>query len=111
MEKIGFKRHEVYATASTHKNIQFREAQGNNQDKTPNYDPMIKTWLDPLNGEFTGAIEKNLPDVDKTVLNGSHYIAKEAKQKGLIDKIGDFELAVSTAMKLGKENQTLKFAI
>jgi ClpP class serine protease len=63
--------------------------------------------LDPLNSEFTGAIQENLPNVDKTVLNGSHFIAKDAKKKGLVDKIGNFETAVKTAMKLSKEQQNL----
>lgn len=101
LNQMGIKTHEIYATDSTNKNLQFREA---NQG---NYEPMVKTWLDPLNGEFTGAIQENLPNVDKTVLNGSHYIAKTAKQKGLVDKIGTFETAVKTAMKLGKEQQQL----
>jgi signal peptide peptidase SppA len=97
MEKLGIKRHEVYATDSTHKNFDFREA------NKGNYEPLVKTWLDPLNSEFTGAIQENLPNVDKTVLNGSHFIAKDAKKKGLVDKIGNFETAVKTAMKLSKE--------
>lgn len=104
-EKIGMKVHEVYATDSTHKNIQYREAEGNNPDGKPNYDPLIKTWLDPLNNEFTGAIQNNLPGIDKTVLNGSHFIGSEAKKKGLIDKIGNFEMAVKDALKLAKEKQ------
>jgi signal peptide peptidase SppA len=101
MEKMGIKRHEVYATDSTHKNLDFREA------NKGNYDPLVKTWLDPLNSEFTGAIQENLPNADKTVLNGSHFIAKDAKKKGLVDKIGNFETAVKTAMKLSKEQQNL----
>jgi protease IV len=98
-KKIGLTKHEVYATDSTQKNIQFREA--NNK---ANYEPMIKTWLDPLNKEFTSAIMQNLPNADKTVLNGSHYIATEAKKKGLIDSIGSFQVAVKTALSLVSAN-------
>ena len=94
LEKYGIKQHNVYATASTHKNLQFREANGDNEEKKSNYEPLIKTWLDPLNNEFAGAIQENLPGVDKTVLNGSIYLATEAKKKGLIDKVGTFESAV-----------------
>lgn len=100
-EQMGIKKHEVYATDSTHKNNGFRQA------SEGNYEPLIKTWLDPLNSEFTGAIQENLPNADKTVLNGSHFIAKDAKKKGLVDKIGTFETAVKTAMKLGKEQQKI----
>ncbi len=46
-EKLGIKTHEVYATGSTNKNLQFREANGDNAKGTPNYEPLIKTWLDP----------------------------------------------------------------
>lgn len=106
-EKYGHKRHEVYASDSTHKNIQFREAQGNNADGKNNYEPMIKTWLDPLNGVFTSSILENMPKVDKTVLNGSHYIAKDAIGKGLIDAIGTFEDAVNKAIELAKPQQLL----
>ncbi|MEJ7829658.1 MAG: S49 family peptidase [Segetibacter sp.] len=107
-ESKGIKTHEVYASASTHKNLQFREANGANEEGKPNYEPLIKTWLDPLNSEFTGAIQQNLPGVDNTVLNGSHYIAAEAKKKGLINKIGTFESAVRTALALGKKTDKQK---
>lgn len=98
-EKIGIKSHEVYATASTHKNLDFREA------SSGNYEPLIKNSLDPLNNEFIDNIKSNLPNADPTVFNGAHYIAKDAKKKGLVDKIGTFESAVKTAMQLGKQQQ------
>ncbi|MCK9402928.1 MAG: S49 family peptidase [Chitinophagaceae bacterium] len=106
-DKIGIKSHEVYASDSTQKNIQFREANGKNQDGKSNYEPLIKTWLDPLNGIFTSAIQKNLPNADKTVLNGGHYIASEAMKRGLVDAIGNFEGAVKKALELGQAQQTL----
>lgn len=107
-ERVGVKPHQVYATASTHKNLPFREANGLNADGKTNYEPMIKTWLDPTNEEFMNAIQQNLPKADNTVLNGAAYIATEAKKKGLIDKIGTFEEAVKTAMKLGKQQQQIQ---
>ncbi|RYZ63026.1 MAG: S49 family peptidase, partial [Chitinophagaceae bacterium] len=101
-ESKGVKFHEVYATDSTQKNIGHREAsQGN-------YEPLIKHTLDPMNNQFTAAIQANIPGVDPTVLNGAHYIATEAKKKGLVDKIGTFEQAVKTAAQLGKQQQTTK---
>jgi len=102
-EKMGIKTHEVYASDSTHKNLQFREANGANEDGVSNYEPLVKTWLDPLNNEFTSAIQQNLPGIDKTVLNGSQFIAIEAKKKGMIDRIGTFESAVNRALQLGKK--------
>lgn len=105
-EKIGVKVHEVYATDSTEKNIQFREANGNNAKKETNYDPLIKTWLDPLNGVFTSAIKNALPNADPSVLKGGHYVAEEALQKGLIDSIGNFKSAIDKALELGGGNKT-----
>lgn len=107
-EEMGIKTHEVYASDSTHKNLQFREANGNNAEGKINYEPLIKSWLDPFNSEFTGAIKENLPNVDNTVLNGSIYIGADAKKKGLIDKIGSFESAVKAALQLGKQKQQIQ---
>lgn len=105
-EKIGVKVHEVYATDSTEKNIQFREANGNNAKKENNYEPLIKTWLDPLNGVFTSAIKNALPNADPSVLHGAHYVAEEAMQKGLIDSIGNFKTAIDKALELGGSSST-----
>lgn len=105
-EKIGVKVHEVYATDSKKKNIQFREANGNNAKKEPNYTPLIETWLDPLNGVFTSAIKNALPNVDPDALTGAHYVAEEAMQKGLIDSIGNFQTAIDKAIELGGSNTT-----
>jgi signal peptide peptidase SppA len=99
-ESKGIKLHEVYASDSTQKNIGFREASNGN------YDPLIKSTLDPLNDQFISSVKANIPAVDQTVFNGAHYIATEAKKKGLVDKIGSFESAVKTAMQLGKESKT-----
>lgn len=99
-EKAGIKTHEIYATESTQKNIQFREANGNNDKRESNYEPMVKTWLDPLNNIFTKDIVANMPNVDSSVLNGAHFIASEAITKGLVDEIGSFETAVKKALSL-----------
>lgn len=105
-EKIGVKVHEVYASTSTKKNIQFREANGNNAKKESDYGPLINTWLDPLNGVFTSAIKNALPDADPDVLTGAHYVAEEAMQKGLINSIGNFQTAIAKALELGGSNKT-----
>jgi signal peptide peptidase SppA len=105
LEKLGVKQHEVYATNSTHKNLPFREANGKNEAGSSNYEPLVKTWLDPLNNVFQETISENLPDADKSVFNGSAYIATTARQKGLIDKIGTFKDAVNQALKLANAQQ------
>lgn len=105
-EKVGVKVHEVYASDSTEKNIQFREANGNNAKKESNYEPLIKTWLDPLNGVFTSAIKNALPNADPSVLHGAHYVAEEAMKKGLIDSIGNFKTAIDKAVELGGSSST-----
>ncbi len=105
----GIKTHEVYATNSTDKNKIFREAEGNNPEGKSNYEPLQKTYLDPVNDIFTNTIQQNLPNADPTVLSGKLYPAQEAKKKGLIDKIGTFQDAVKSAHKLGKQKtQTQK---
>jgi len=102
LQQLGIKQHEVYATSSTHKNLPFREANGKNEAGASNYEPLVKTWLDPLNSVFHEAIATNLPNADKSVYNGSTYLAKEAKSKGLIDKLGSFNMAVNEALKLAE---------
>lgn len=94
--RAGVKTHEVYASNSTQKN------EGHRAAEEGNYEPLITGTLDPMNDEFTAAIQQNIPNVDKSVLSGNHYVAKEAKKKGLINKIGSFETAVRSAIQLSK---------
>lgn len=104
-KEMGIKTHEAYATNSTDKNKIFREAEGKNEDGKSNYEPMIKTWLDPANELFTNAIQQNLPDADKSVLSGGIYHAADAKKKGLIDKIGTFHDAVKSSLNIAKQQK------
>jgi ClpP class serine protease len=97
----GIETHEVYATNSTNKNIGFREVK-----EKGSYDALKAELLDPTNDEFTNTIQANLPNADKSVLNGSVYLAREAKKKGLIDNIGTFDSAVKQVLKLAKKTQT-----
>lgn len=93
-EKLNIAKHEVYASASTDKNKDFREANAGN------YEPLIKTWLDPLNNEFIGAIKENIPDANKSVFSGATYLAKNAISLGLIDSINTFDYAVKRSLQL-----------
>lgn len=91
-EKLGIKFHTIYATQSTHKNLEFEQAlQGK-------YDLIRSEMLDPLAIEFQRTVRENRAGkINLTVpgiLNGRMFYAKDAKKNGLIDSIGDLEKAL-----------------
>jgi protease-4 len=98
----GIKVHEVYATASTEKNLEFREASG----AEPNYQPLIENILDPINNEFISTLKSNMPKVNEAVFTGKIYIAKTALEMGLIDKIGTLQDAINHALSLASKSKT-----
>lgn len=100
-EQMGIKDVEVYATASVNKNIEIREANGS----TPNYQPLIDNILDPTNEEFISAVKTFLPAANEDVYTGSIYLAKQAQQMGLIDKIGSLSDAINMAQQLAAKQQ------
>lgn len=100
----GIRIHEVYATASTHKNNEFRAA---NEDE-PNYQPMIDNILDPTNEQFMAAVKSNIKNVDEQVFTGAIYLADKAKEMGLINQIGTMDDAVNKALQLAtKKNKNI----
>jgi signal peptide peptidase SppA len=100
----GIRIHEVYATASTNKNNEFRAA---NAD-TPDYQPMIDNILDPTNEQFMAAIKANIKNVNEEVFTGSIYLADKAKEMGLINQIGTMDDAVNKALQLAtKKNKNI----
>jgi signal peptide peptidase SppA len=92
----GIRIHEVYATASTHKNNEFRAA---NADE-PDYQPMIDNILDPTNEQFMAAVKSNIKNVNEEVFTGAIYLADKAKEMGLINQIGTMDDAVNKALQL-----------
>ena len=95
-EKMGVNFHEIYATASTAKNQDFKDA------RQGNYKALIQNTLDPLNNEFMNAVKENRGsklNSDKT-LNGQVYTATDALKYGLIDQIGNINDAVAKVHEL-----------
>lgn len=105
-QEIGVTIHEVYASKSTEKNIESREAEGRNDKKISNYAPLISNVLDPLNEEFINAVKNNIPGADKEVYSGAIYTAQAALDKGLIDKIGSFQDAIDKVVELSQSIQS-----
>lgn len=93
--------HEVYATKSTHKNIESRAADGDE----PNYQPLIDNILDPMNEQFISAVKGNIKGVNEEVFTGAIYLAEKAKEMGLINQIGTLADAVSKARQLATKQQ------
>jgi protease-4 len=100
----GIRIHEVYASASTKKNNEFRAA---NAD-TPDYQPMIDNILDPTNEQFIAAVKGNIENVNEEVFTGAIYLADKAKEMGLIDHIGTMDDAVNKAIQLSNKKQAKK---
>jgi protease-4 len=98
-KSMGVKIHEVYATASTDKNGEFRAA---NAD-TPDYQPLIDNILDPTNEQFIAAVKSNIKNVNEQVFTGGIYLADKAKEMGLIDQIGTLNDAVNKAIQLSNK--------
>jgi signal peptide peptidase SppA len=100
--QMGIKEKTVYASASTEKNADFREALAGNEE------PLKKNLLDPANESFHKAVQSNRANVDASVFGGAAYRAKAAKSKGLIDGIGTFKQALNKALQLSKESATIQ---
>jgi len=95
----GIKVHTAYASQSTDKNRMIADAQA-----TGNYTELITTMLDPINNQFTSAIQQNRSgkiDLQKeNVLTGKTYMAKDAVKFGLADKIGSLDMAIKRTKAL-----------
>ncbi len=98
LEKSGVKFHEVYASLSTDKNKDYRDAV-----KDGNYTGLINNTLDPLNGMFHSAVRGNRKgkiSEQENVFSGKTYFASDAKKHGLIDKIGSMDDAMKSVRTL-----------
>jgi len=94
LEAMGVKFHEIYASLSVDKNLEF------NQVLDGNYGPYQKNVLDVINQKFLSSIKTNRPAVEDSTLTGKIYFAPEAITLGLIDEIGSLDYAVSVAAAL-----------
>lgn len=82
---------EVYATDSTEKNIESREALNGNTK------PMLDNIINPLNDSFKAGMTRNrygLLNKEK-VFTGATFQAKDALKYGLVDAIGTFDDAIN----------------
>lgn len=92
--------HEIYATASTDKNLDFREA------KKGNYDLLLNNTINPLNDTFIAAMTRNRygKGLNKTaVFTGKVFQAVGAKEKGLVDQVGTMNDAILKIQELSKK--------
>lgn len=98
LEKEGVKVHEIYATRSTQKNLEYKEA------ISGNYDPILKNLIDPFNESFIKAVQRNRKDkgMNQEVYTGKTYLASQAKADGIIDHIGTLEFAINRVKILAK---------
>lgn len=101
-EEAGVKEHTIYSTHSEYKNRPFELAQKGE------YDEIRKEELDPLALRFQAAIRANrgnkLNEETPGLLAGRMFFAESAKQVGLIDHVGNLNLAVQRARELREIN-------
>lgn len=87
---------DMYAKDSTEKNDGFRDFLKGSLAK-------LQTSLDKTNVDFMSAVSKYRPltgnaETDRKTLSGAVFNAIEAKNRGLIDQIGTFQLAMTRVM-------------
>ncbi|WP_100628703.1 S49 family peptidase [Algoriphagus formosus] len=96
--KAGVKTHIIYSTYSEHKNEGYQEALDGD------YAIIQQNFLDPMAKSFQDAVKRNRDGKLKTdvegILTGRTFFADQAKEYGLIDKIGDSMTAVQVAQTL-----------
>lgn len=98
----GINVHEIYATDSTEKNIEYQEA------LKGNYKPFQKNILNPMNKVFSDWVKTSRGeklDIENT-LNGQIHIASQAIKFGLIDEIGGLDAAINKINELADGTQT-----
>lgn len=89
----------VYATKSTEKNEDYREAlKGNMKPLTESIDTFNTMFLDTVSTNRTGKLTD-----DNHWHKGKLYFAEEALAIGMIDEIGSFERAVEKALELANQ--------
>lgn len=96
LEKMGVQFHEIYATKSTLKNQSYIQALEGNYDK-------IRSEIDLLNEDFIADIKSSRPGIsstDKTIFAGEIYSALQAVELGMIDAIGNLDMAISRVKAL-----------
>lgn len=99
-EAKGIKFHRIVADQSKNKNKPFFDA------LSGDYEAIKTESLNPLADLFIDAVKANRPAVtDAAVFTGKMYYAGEALKLGLIDEIGNFDVAVTRARELSDERK------
>lgn len=88
LEKEGIVEEDVYATRSTNKNKDWRDAEEGN------YETMRES-IDKVNEFFIEAIKEYRNPSDEDVFTGKVYMGKDAMTAGLADKIGTIDDAIA----------------
>src|SRR3546814_7720329 len=96
LEKLGVAFHDIYATRSKRKNLDYREAMKGN------YGPITKGWLDPLQADFEQHVREQRTTIapDERIFEGDVFLANEALTLNMIDYEGDMEFAISRVQDL-----------
>jgi len=71
----------------------------------PRYQALVQSGIDDIYGRFTtlaAQARKSTPEKIDTVAQGRVWTGSQAKERGLIDKLGSFDDAVQTAVQLAK---------
>ncbi len=101
-EEMGFIDTDIYATKSTRKNEESREA------AKGNFEPIVKT-LDFANEAFHATIRENRNvAADSEVFAGAVYNSEDAIKLGLVDEIADFDTALHYIMVEGMKQKANK---
>lgn len=101
-EQNGIKLHEIYATKSTEKNREYRDAIDGD------YKGIVESWLDPFNENFHADVvaARGSKLNQKEVLTGKLFFAEEALKNGLIDGMMSMKEVISRAWELASEKRT-----
>lgn len=98
LEKLGVVFHEIFATQSTQKNKDSRDA------LSGKYDLIRQGWLDPIQEDFERDIRSQRTGLanDTAIFAGATFLANIAQEKGLIDGMGNMEQAVERVRALSQ---------
>lgn len=104
LEINGITDHVVYSTLSDWKNKPFRNAMEGGDEP---YALLQSEELDPLARTFQSAVKATRPKLNLEIdgiISGRMFFANQAKEYGLIDHVGDMNLAIKRAKTLRDNN-------
>lgn len=100
-KEMGIEMHDIYATLSTRKNDQSREAdKGNDQPIIDNLD-----FYNTLFHETISATRGIAIDPENEVFQGATFFAEDAIQRKLVDEVGSLETALDWVLTEGLKNE------